>query len=112
MEPRGEQKLLAAIIGQALKDAAVPMSKKPSENQIDLLPRDTSTALGFLFNKGSMIEVYLDLLDINVEEFRRNLLNHMYQPKKMGELTEENMRNMRINYLTLQKIKNDYLSKA
>lgn len=113
MEPRGEQKLLAAIIAQALTDAAAPPLKQlNNDKSISLLSRDTSTALNFLFDKGSMIELYLELLDMDVGEFRRNLLEHMYHPKKMGEITETQLRNMRINYHSLQKIRKTHLEKV
>lgn len=113
-EPRGEQKLLAAIISHALADASAPPVKRlGKDGNVSLLSRDTSTALDFLFDEGSMLEVYLQLLDIDAGMFRRNLLEHMYSnpPQKLGELSDTKVRNIRINYEMLKRIKKNHLEK-
>lgn len=99
-EPRGEQKLIAAIIALAVEDAA----SKPSKG---LPSSDVSTALDFLFTPGSTLETYLPLLDMDVDMFRKNLLDAMYarpvQP--CGRLTETQVRSLRINYERLLAVK-------
>lgn len=98
--PRGEQKLIAAVVALALEDAA----SKPGKG---LPTQEASTALEFLFTPGSMLELYLPLLDMDVGVFRQNLLKAMYarpvQP--CGSLTETQVRCLRINYERLLAVK-------
>lgn len=98
-EPRGEQKLIAAIIALALEDA----SSKPKKG---IPTQDVSTALEFLFVPGPL-DTYMSLLDMDVDRFRQSLLDAMYAHPVMpcGRLNEMQVRCLRINYECLLQVK-------
>lgn len=97
--PRGEQKLIAAIIGLALEDA----SSKPKKG---IPTQDVSTALEFLFVPGPL-DTYMSLLDMDVERFRQSLLDAMYADPvaACGRLNDFQVRCMRMNYEYLNAVK-------
>lgn len=98
--PRGEQKLIAAIIARAVEDAAA----KPGKG---FLPEHVLTALDFLFTPGSMLEFYLPLLDMDVGVFRQNLRDAMYASPVVpcGLLTDVQVRCLRMNFERLNAVK-------
>jgi hypothetical protein len=67
-----EEKLLSAVIVQALEDVCIPpvnISPKGEKKKFILHP-DAYSAYTFLFGHG---EVYLDLLNIDPQEFKKRI---------------------------------------
>lgn len=87
---RAEKKLLAAIIHRAVLD----MCSKPVRQRLTL---DAQHAMWFIFKENTIAQTYLDLLDMDIINFRRNLLKTMYSGNSMDTLSL-NKRNFRFNY--------------
>jgi hypothetical protein len=63
------KRLLSAVIALAIKDACKGSSNKR-------LPSDTQSAFNFLFEHS---DLYLSLLDIDPQQFRKRLVAHVHQ---------------------------------
>lgn len=83
------RRLLSAVIAQAMRDTTdrPTVSKSCTTNAF--------SALQFLFLDS---DHYLTLLDIDPQEFRRRLVQQMYEKKPMREFTEMHKRCFRFNY--------------
>jgi len=83
------RRLLSAVVAQAMRDATETptVSKSCTTNAF--------TALQFLFLDS---DHYLTILDIDPQEFRRRLIEQMYQKGAMREFTEMHKRCFRFNY--------------
>jgi hypothetical protein len=71
------QRLIAAVIALAIKDACKGASK-------ETIPTNTASALNFLFTHS---DAYLTVLDIDPQQFRRRLLEYVHQKSTTAALT-------------------------
>ena len=113
-ESRACRKLFAAIINRALLDACTkPTTRKNLiDNSVneDSTKKDSMDAMGFLFGKGSALQLYLDFLDLEVSTFRMMLLRTMFEDKPLaskfvGErvIKDKQKRYFRFNYNEYQR---------
>lgn len=94
---RSCQKLLSAVVALAIQDSQLePISRGRMNGQKE--PTDFAlSALRFLFTSDS--DGYLVALDMNPGQFRKRLVNTMYQEKKnIGENLYKNKRAFKFNY--------------
>lgn len=90
-----EERLLAAVVGLAVKDATLPPVKL--EKRGIKLCSEAASALDFLFTPSC--EGYLDYLEIDTGSFRKRLLKVMADTSKSDmPFKEIARRNFRINY--------------
>jgi hypothetical protein len=107
------QKLLASVVATALRDLAAgrdqrwDRSRKPGEREMTISGH-SFTAARFLFDEDATgVDAYLEWLDIDVGEFRRRLLETIYDPspRDVGGWEPSQRRMMRINYEAWRKLR-------
>ena len=75
MKSLPEEKLLSAVIAQAIEDVCLRPIKAPKESKrAYLMNPDARTAYKFLFTGNNL---YLELLNIDQGEFRKRLLSQL-----------------------------------
>jgi hypothetical protein len=115
------QKLLASVVANALRDLAAagyqrsnrtPRPGKPGSPPLGMSTH-AFTAARFLFDtEATGVDAYLEWLDMDVDEFRRRLIETIYDssPRDIGGWTTENRRTMRINYELWRKLRHSHTS--
>lgn len=94
-------KLAHAVINRAIMDTTTPAFER--DGRI-VLSNDILTAFEFLFNHG---KYWLELVDIDHDQFKRKILEEMYVYNQNKNLPDIDKRNFRINYQTWQKMKHE-----
>lgn len=91
-----EQRLIAAVIATAMRDACIKPFKPFGEKHLRLT-FDCMTAHDFLWTEA--LESYLHYLDVEAEYFRKALIKTMNNDseKKIGSFTPEDRRAFRFN---------------
>jgi len=75
MKSLPEERLLSAVIAQAIEDVCLRPIKAPKESKRSfLMDPDARTAYKFLFTGNNL---YLELLNIDQEEFRKRLFSQL-----------------------------------
>lgn len=108
-QTRACQALIAAVISKAVVDASMPPIKEAakvrserSRFKANMPTGHARTAVYFLFAKDGGLEYYAQWLDIAVDTFRTQLLEHMYERKKYEafnkQITEMQKKQFRFNY--------------
>ena len=100
-EQAGYSRLLYAIVARAVMDAAIVPSEEKKTSYLAF------NAFEFLF--GNDVDIYLDLIDINPERFKTQLVDAMFSDKT--NIDETTKRVFRINYKAWQQKKNKALLK-
>jgi crotonobetainyl-CoA:carnitine CoA-transferase CaiB-like acyl-CoA transferase len=97
------RRLLAAVVALAIQDAQAKPNKTISKRR--LVPKDTAmSAIYFLFRTS---DGYLQLLDIDPEQFRKKLLGLMFDMnKKVRHFEPIGRRNFRYNYQWMHRQEN------
>ena len=97
------RKLLAAVVALAIQDAQAKPNRISLKKR--LIPKDTAmSAIDFLFRTS---DGYLQLLDIDPEQFRKRLLGLMFDMnKKIRQFEPIGRRNFRYNYQWMQRQEN------
>jgi len=97
------RKLLAAVVALAIQDAQAKPNRISLKKR--LIPKDTAmSAIDFLFRTS---DGYLQLLDIDPEQFRKRLLGLMFDMnKKIRQFEPIGRRNFRYNYQWMHKQEN------
>lgn len=107
------EKLLASVVANALRDLAAgrdqrwDRSRKPGEREMTISVH-SFTAARFLFDTESTgVDAYLEWLDIDVGNFRKRLLETIYDssPREVGGWEPSQRRWMRINYEAWRKLR-------
>lgn len=90
--------LLAAVIGQAIKDAAmIPLQSERKHKQNRRLPH---AAIKFLFEPDGVFEIYAQLIGMTAEEIRTALLSKIpLNPKQKNIFSEEERRIIQVRYI-------------
>ncbi len=111
------QKLLASVVANAVRDLAAagwqreyrtPRPGSPAMRKPLPMTVHAFTAARFLFDEEfTGVDAYLEWLDMDVAEFRRRLLEAIYNPSPLavGGWEPEQRRVMRINYETWRKLR-------
>jgi hypothetical protein len=113
-QTRAFLRMWAAVISVVIRDACYPPIKekeKEKENNKKVRRKEfeehtaashARSAMYFLFDDESDIGIILDWLNIDVGNFRKNLLDKMFDDSGHGyffeELTDQQRRNFRLNY--------------
>jgi hypothetical protein len=97
------RRLLAAVVALAIQDAQAKPNKTISKRR--LVPKDTAmSAIDFLFRTS---DGYLGLLDIDPKQFRKRLLDLMFDMnKKVIQFKPIGRRNFRYNYQWMYRREN------
>jgi len=97
------RRLLAAVVALAIQDAQAKPNKVSLKKR--LVPKDTAmSAIDFLFRTS---DGYLGLLDINPKQFRKRLLDLMFDMnKKVRQFEPIGRRNFRYNYQWMYRQEN------
>ena len=97
------RRLLAAVVALAIQDAQAKPNKTFSKRR--LVPKDTAMfAIDFLFRTS---DGYLSLLDIDPKQFRKRLLDLMFDMnKKVRQFEPIGRRNFRYNYQWMHRQEN------
>lgn len=97
------RKLLAAVVALAIQDAQAKPNRISLKKR--LIPKDTAmSAIDFLFRTS---DGYLQLLDIDPEQFRKKLLGLMFDMnKKVRHFEPIGRRNFRYNYQWMHRQEN------
>jgi len=113
-KPPAELKLLAAVVALAVKDLAKPpyqsvrgsRSRYPDQRMVD----EAISACNFLFSDAC--RGYLEMLDMDVKMFRKNLFKIMAdrRPVNIGDLSPMQRRYMAMNYKIWQLSSEEYLN--
>lgn len=103
--------LLAAVVNVAINDACTQPPKRESK-KADRMPIhiDAFTAMRFLFDERfSGLNEYATWLDFDAKQFRRKLMNMMYDERSIKGMPYDDMqrRHFRINYKAWAAIKNE-----
>lgn len=90
--------LLTAVIGHAIKDAAmIPLQSERKHKQNRRLPH---AAIKFLFEPEGVFEVYAQLIGMTAEEIRAALLSKRpLNPKQKNIFSEEERRIIQVRYI-------------
>jgi hypothetical protein len=111
------QKLLASVVANAVRDLATaghqreyrtPRPGSPQARNPLPMSSNAFTSARFLFDETSTgVDAYLEWLDMDVGEFRRRLLETIYDPSphSVGGWDYPQRRAMRINYETWRKVR-------
>jgi hypothetical protein len=111
------QKLLASVVAHAVRDLATAghqreyRTPRPGSPQVrNPLPMSSNafTAARFLFDtEATGVDAYLEWLDMDVGEFRRRLLETIYDssPREVGGWEPSQRRAMRMNYEAWRKLR-------
>lgn len=104
-QTRACMRMWANVVSLAIRDACGKPFKSKGGT---ITPSDVSkSAIRFLFDPHSHIAKVLDCFDINVDGFRRNLIDLMYNNKSFSEFNarvqDTQKRNFRLNYLWYAK---------
>jgi uncharacterized protein YwqG len=110
-------RMWSAVISLAIRDACYPpikeklkekaeekdsKKKRRKEHEEYTAASHARSAMYFLFDNESDIGIILDWLNIDVGNFRKNLLDKMFDDSGHGyffeELTDQQRRNFRLNY--------------
>jgi len=105
-QTRACQQLLASVIAAAVHDTCVEPYRATSKYKSTLIRIDTVTAFRFLFDESvSGIDAYGLWLDFNVDQFRRKLLEMMFDESQLvvGGKDPQARRNFRYNYKLWQR---------
>jgi hypothetical protein len=106
-QTRACQQLLASVVASAVNDTCVEPFRATSKDKSVLMRIDTVTAFRFLFDTSvSGVDAYGLWLDFNVDQFRRKLLEMMFDesPFVVGGKDPQARRNFRYNYKLWQKV--------
>ena len=106
-QTRACQKLLAAVVAVAVNDTCVEPFKTTASDKTRLMRVDTITAFRFLFsNDVSGLDAYALWLDFNPDNFRRKLLEIMFNdsPNVIAGKDPHLRRNFRYNYNLWRKL--------
>ena len=97
------RRLLSAVVALAVQDAQAKPNKTFSKRR--LVPKDTAmSAIDFLFRTS---DGYLGLLDIDPKQFRKRLLDLMFDMnKKVRHFEPIGRRNFRYNYQWMHRQEN------
>lgn len=88
-----EEKLLSAVIAQAIEDVCLrPIKGANKRYQMD---PEANTAYDFLFVQKR--NTYLELLNIDVEVFKRRLFEQLLDPKTNKPFEDSNRQNLLIS---------------
>ncbi len=93
--------LANAVINRAVIDT---YQRCYERNGKIVLSRDTVGAFEFLFDHG---KYWLEIIDIDHDQFKRRLVEEMYVYNQNKNLPDEDKRSFRINYQTWQKMKQE-----
>jgi hypothetical protein len=100
-QTRACQQLLASVVAAAVNDACVEPFRVTTKDKAALMRVDTMTAFRFLFDETvSGIDAYALWLDFNPHQFRRKLLEMMFDDSQrvVNGKNPELRRNFRYNY--------------
>jgi hypothetical protein len=88
-------KLISAVIALAVADCCDPPLK---DKKHCTLTDKALDAFRFLFGKNKYCQIYLELLDIDLDSFRRHLVSTMYADKQSQDITDQKKRCFRMNH--------------
>lgn len=105
-QTRACARLLAAVIAQAVQDAATPFSvfkgkddKPIYESKVKRnLNREARLAIRWLFFPDSLFPGYASLIGLNAQAIRDNLLSHRYETSKMLTTEQRRIITMRLQF--------------
>lgn len=106
-QTRACQKLLAAVVAVAVNDTCVEPFRATSKDKTLFIRKDTVTAFRFLFSKEvSGLDSYALWLDFNPDNFRRKLLDAMWDESvdTVAGKDSQQRRNFRYNYKLWRKL--------
>ena len=101
VQTRACQQLLASVVAAAVNDTCVKPFRVTRKDKAALMRMDTMTAFRFLFDETvSGIDAYALWLDFNTQQFRRKLLEMMFDDSQrvVNGKNPEARRNFRYNY--------------